>query len=105
VVIFNHPEFCSHGAFGLRCGEGDLDVEDVQASVVYGAGHVIGASGKASYGAYLGVGDTSGALFGPGLLYPRSADIHLIVHDHGILFSGADRGRDPQRRSVRRSGP
>jgi hypothetical protein len=84
-VVFNHPENCTHGVLGLRCGEGDLSVPGVEASVLYGAGHVIGGSGMASYGASLGVGDTSGALFGPGLLDPLSADIHLVVHDHGIL--------------------
>lgn len=36
---------CSHGMFGLRCGEGDLFEPSVEASVVYGAGHVIGGSG------------------------------------------------------------
>jgi hypothetical protein len=84
-VIFNHPENCSHGALGLRCGEGDLFVPSVEASVLYGAGHVIGGSGTAGYGSWIGVGETDGALFGPGLLAPFSADIHLVVHDHGVL--------------------
>jgi hypothetical protein len=84
-VIFNHPENRSHGALGLRCGEGDLFVPSVEASVLYGAGHVIGGSGMAGYGSWIGVGETDGALFGPGLLAPFSADIHLVVHDHGVL--------------------
>lgn len=84
-VIFNHPENCSHGMFGLRCGEGDLFEPSVEASAVYGAGHVIGGSGVAGYGGWIGVAETDGALFGPGLLEPFTADIHLIVHDHGVL--------------------
>jgi hypothetical protein len=51
--------------------------------VLYATGHVIGGSGTASYGAHLAVGDTSGALFGPGLTNPLGAEIHLVVHDHG----------------------
>lgn len=84
-VIFNHPENCSHGMFGLRCGEGDLFEPSVDASVVYGAGHVIGGSGVAGYGGWIGVAETDRALFGPGLLEPFTADIHLVVHDHGAL--------------------
>lgn len=84
-VIFNHPENCTHGALGLRCGEGDLFEPSVEASVLYGSGHVIGGSGAAGYGGWIGVAETDGALFGPGLLAPFTADIHLVVHDHGAL--------------------
>jgi len=87
-VVFNHPEACANGPGGLRCGEPDLGVAAVEASVLYATGHVIGESGKASFGAHLDVGSTDGALFGPGLLEPRTADIHLIVHDHGPAESG-----------------
>ena len=91
-VIFNHPEFCSHGVLGLRCGEGDLSSPDVQASVLYAAGHVIGSKGVGNFAGHLNIGDISeqgcpsGAacyLFGPGLVNPMGADIHLIVHIHG----------------------
>lgn len=69
-VVFNHPELCRHGALGLRCGEGDLGEPSVEASVLFAAGHVIGGSGVGDYGAHLSVGDTAGALFGPGLTNP-----------------------------------
>jgi hypothetical protein len=91
-VIFNHPELCSHGVLGLRCGEGDLSSSDVQASVLYAAGNVVGGNSKGNFAAHLNVGDVSehgcpsGAichLFGPGLVNPMGADIHLIVHVHG----------------------
>ena len=39
--------------------------------------------GAAIYGAHLSVGETSGALFRPGLLFPQSARVHLALHDHG----------------------
>jgi hypothetical protein len=83
-VIFNHPQYCSGGELGFRCGPGDLSGDPrVQPSVVYAAGHVIGGGGVGNDGANLAVGATQGALFGPGLLNPHGADIHLVVHDHG----------------------
>ena len=85
-IIFNNPEECLFGTGGLRCGEGDLfGNPDVDASVVYAAGHVVGRSGRSNWGGWIGVGDTQDALFGPGLLNPLGADIHLIVHDHGVV--------------------
>ncbi len=82
-VIFNHPKACTAGQGGLRCGLGDLGNPAVAPSIVYAAGHVVGASGVANWGAWLAAGNTSRALFGPGLTNPMGADIHLIVHDHG----------------------
>ncbi len=85
-VIFNHPEFCTVGvpAFGLRCGAGDFSNPKVQVSIMYAAGHVIGGDGQANYGAHLKIGEfTRQVIFGPGLINPLGADIHLIVHDHG----------------------
>lgn len=82
-VVFNNPSACTSGHFGLHCGPGDLGRPQTGASVLYAAGHVIGSSGVGDFGGRLRVGDTSGALFGPGLTNPAGADIHLVVHDHG----------------------
>lgn len=82
-VVFNHPSACTSGHFGLHCGPGDLGRPETGASVLYAAGHVIGGDGVGDFGGRLRVGDTSGALFGPGLTNPADADIHLVVHDHG----------------------
>ncbi len=85
-VIFNNPDECTAGVGGLRCGEGDLFDPDVDASVVFAAGHLIGRSGKGNWGGWLGVGDTDGEIWGgPGLINPLGADIHLVVHDHGVV--------------------
>ncbi len=47
---------------------------------------MIGGSGKGNWGGWLGVDDTEGEILGgPGLINPRGADIHLIVHDHGVV--------------------
>ncbi len=84
-VVFNHPENCSGPSAGhpFQCGRSDLGNPAVGASVLFAAGRIIGDGGDAYYGAHLSVGDISGALFGPGLLLPRSAHVHLVLHDHG----------------------
>jgi hypothetical protein len=87
-VVFNNPEACTHGAFGLRCGAGDLSEPAVQASILWATGNVIGGAGIGDFGAYLGEGDTTGALFGPGLIDARTADIHLVVRTHGDAIPG-----------------
>lgn len=52
-------------------------------SVLYAAGHVVGGSGRATFSGRLATGDTDGALWGPGLVNPTTAEIHLVVRDHG----------------------
>lgn len=85
-VIFNKPENCEHGEGPYRCGAGDLPPfggdDSAMTSVVYAAGHVMG-QGNDNWAGHLSTGDTKGALWGPGLVDPLSADVHLIVHDHG----------------------
>lgn len=88
-VVFNHPEHCTHGSGTALCGAGDLLLlggdPQVEGTVLYAAGHVIGGSGVGNYGAHLSVGDTSGVLLGvgPGLTNPQGAEIHLVVRSHG----------------------
>ncbi|SNQ60301.1 hypothetical protein MNV_1740046 [Candidatus Methanoperedens nitroreducens] len=89
-VIFNKPENCTEGQAPLRCGEGDLGNPDVQASVMFAAGSISSANGKATFGSHLSVGDTEGCQTGlpcsQGLTDPKGADIHLIVRDHGPII-------------------
>jgi hypothetical protein len=90
-VVFNNPEFCTHGEFGLRCGGGDFPPGGdprVQASVLNATGNLIGESGLGNFGAYLSENDTTGANFGPGLLDARRADVHLVVRTHGDAIPG-----------------
>lgn len=87
-VVFNHPELCTHGVPGLaRCGPGDLQIQGGEAaigsSVLYATGHIVGGTGVASYASHLSVGQTAGALFGPGLTDPLGAEVHLVVRSHG----------------------
>jgi hypothetical protein len=90
-IIFNNPAACTdafHG-LGLLCGEGDLGSPAVAASVLFATGHVVGQNGKGNFGAHLHVGQmTNDVLFGPGLLDPRGAEIHVIVRSHGDPIPG-----------------
>jgi hypothetical protein len=88
-VVFNYPEFCNGG-----CGEDDVLLfggpAEVQGTVLYATGHVVGGSGQGKFGAHLSVGDASDALLGigPGLVNPRGAEVHVVVRSHGPLQPG-----------------
>jgi hypothetical protein len=89
-VVFNHPDKCLSRAAGLRCGPPDLFNPDVDASLLYASGAVIGSTGEGTFESYRATGDTTGAeaLPGmktpsPGLTQPRTAEIRLVVRNHG----------------------
>ncbi len=46
-------------------------------------GKVVGPTGA---GSFLSEGDTTGALFGPGLIDSRTAEVHLLVRTHGEVL-------------------
>ena len=84
-VIFNHPENCAT----FPCGEGDVDPGDgngVGSSVLFATGNVVDSSGLGGFAAHLSEGNTKGALFGPGLLDARAAEVHLVVRYHGPMI-------------------
>jgi hypothetical protein len=84
-VIFNQPDACA----GDPCGLGDLFDMDVQASVLFAAGHVVPPSGKGNFAASLRAGGpTRQVLFGPALLDSRHAEVHLVVRSHGQPIPG-----------------
>jgi hypothetical protein len=78
-VFFNDPKRCADG----NCTPADLSNPDAQPSLLIAAGRVVGPDGTADFGAYRAVGDTTGAVLGPGLLSPFRAEIHLVVRTHG----------------------
>lgn len=107
-VIFNDPGACSDD-----CGEDDIfvdgdpangpDVGQILAAkidVLFGTGHVVNGP-EASFASHRRKGDSRGSLFealyaaqgmeAPGLMMPRTAEVHLIVRYHGP----ADPGRIP----------
>ena len=96
-VIFNNPDACSD-----ECGTDDfpegapmaqpgLEPPDpaVKASVLWATGLVVPSDGAADFRARLEVGNPPGAVdFGPGLVDPMNAEIHLPVRSHGRAMLG-----------------
>ena len=81
-VFFNDPSAC----VAIPCGLGDLDTPAVMASILFATGNVVGPPGTSAFAASASEGDTVGALFGPGLLNSRTAEVHLIVRSHGEVL-------------------
>lgn len=103
-VIFNDPSKCSDDA----CGEDDIflfddagemvmtdegpqlnmeQIEATQNSVLGATGNLIPESGEGHFSAWLGVGDVPGILWGPALLDPAGAEIHLVLRSHGPMVA------------------
>lgn len=93
-VVFNNPSAC-----GGPCGLADLLDPDQAAKgdFLVGAGHVVGGSGVANFGAHLAVDDTRGSAFlelrgledmAIGLTNPRGAQVGLLLHSHGPMVPG-----------------
>jgi hypothetical protein len=80
-VIFNHPEACAGG-----CGEDDFFRPDVDASVLFATGGVVGANGVGHFDAHLDEGAPPGeVLFGPSLTNAEGAEVHYVIRYHGPL--------------------
>lgn len=93
VMVFNHPELCTHSPRpGVQCGIADLEPfggdPAIDSSVLYGAGHVIGSAGRATFAGSLAVEDTDGALFGNGVTNPAGAEVQFRIRDHGDAIPG-----------------
>lgn len=93
-VIFNHPGACTNSDAdeGARCVGGDLSNADVDASVMWAAGTIVGGAGTASWGGHLSTGELNSPhpAFdnGQGLDHPRGAEVHLVVETHGPARPG-----------------
>lgn len=102
-IVFNNPEQCAAGAY--QCGPADIGANrPAQGDFLVASGHVIDASGNATFGGSLKVGDTSGSGLlelpdgcipgypdcgGPiGLTSPEGALVILAVHSHGPKQTG-----------------
>ena len=86
-IVFNNRSAClgpaPPQAPGAKCGFADLSRVDVNSSIMYAAGHVVGDGDADNLAGSRGVGDTDGVIAGPGLLNPRGAEIHVVVRNHG----------------------
>jgi hypothetical protein len=91
-VVFNDPAFCAYpsATMGARCGDGDLPANDgdprAGATVAYATGHMVEdlpGVRTTDFAAFLPTDAWSVAAFGPGLLDPAGAEVHLVLTDLG----------------------
>lgn len=82
IAAFNTPAGC---AVPNGCTPADLTNPNAHGSLIASGGRVIGADGTATFGGFRAVGDTTGIErgFAGGLVFPMTADIHLVVRTHG----------------------
>lgn len=85
VVVFNHPAECT---VPNACSVADALANDpaVAVDLIFGGGHAVGGSGKATFAGRVGLGDLG--LRGYGLLDILEPEIHLVVRDHGPKLPG-----------------
>ena len=95
-MIYNNPEACQNPVAGVsNCGEPDLGIPDVNATILHASGHVVGQDGVGNFAASLAAGDVSGCVppFGDfglcgGLTDVEGAEVHVALHSHGEIVPG-----------------
>jgi hypothetical protein len=85
-VKIDAPQNCATSP----CGGGDVlgNVQGVLSNVAYGAGHVAGGTGNATFAGAFSTGLVPGGWFDNEFTNPRGAEIHLVVMDHGPALPG-----------------
>ncbi len=85
-AFFNNPKNCATP----DCSAADLANPNVNASLQFAGGRIVGIEGSASFGGFLAVGNNTGFEIrpgmpnpAPGLVKPKKATIHLVVRTHG----------------------
>jgi hypothetical protein len=83
LVAINEPGACEVSP----CASPDVlkRSAETQADVGYGGG-IIAESEQGRFSSYQPMGELRGAWFGNGLQKPQTAEIHLVVRDHGPLL-------------------
>lgn len=91
LVVFNRPENCTPPG----CGEDDVvPGTAAMVDVINITGSLVGGSGKATVAAHHRAGEVGYSVFNllgaaaPGLIDPRSAELHLVVRSHGPKIPG-----------------
>lgn len=83
IAVFNTPAACSTNP----CSMPDLSNPATHSAVINTGGKIVGADGTANYGGFRAVGDTFGIFggtFAGGLIFPMTAEIHMVVRTHGV---------------------
>lgn len=86
-VAINAPENCATSPCKAAADVfGNTD--GVQANITYGAGHVVGQSGQATFAGFIPAGDMPDGWFDNDFSNPLGAEIHLVLNDHGPRIAG-----------------
>ncbi|WP_154446300.1 hypothetical protein [Halovulum marinum] len=82
-VPINAPEACA----AAPCTSSDVvgNHEAVQSDVSYGAGAIADADGRARFTTHRAAGDLVDPWFGHGLQKPMTAEVHVVIRDHGPM--------------------
>jgi hypothetical protein len=82
-VVINNPSACA----ASPCSGPDIVLNAATDSqVTYGAGHISGNSGRGGFAGAFGAGAIDGWLPGGGLWDPMTAEIQLVINDHGPVL-------------------
>ncbi len=83
VVVINNRAACAADP----CSAGDIITNaNTRSQVTYGAGHVVGGSGRATFAGSIKEGPMDGWLADRSLEDAHAAEIHLVVNDHGPML-------------------
>jgi len=82
-VVINAPEACA----SMPCTATDVtqNPDGVLSDVSYGAGAIADAEGRARFVTHRTTGDLVDGWFGHGLQKPMTAEIHIVIRDHGSM--------------------
>jgi hypothetical protein len=84
-VVINNPSSCA----ATPCSGPDIVLNPATDSqVTYGTGHISGSSGAAGFAGSFQAGPIEGWLPDGGLFDPLTAEIQLVLNDHGTKLTG-----------------
>ena len=84
-VAINNPSACAV----TPCSGPDIVLNpETDSQVTYGAGHLSGASGRAAFAGAFQAGPIEGWLPDGGLWDPMTAQVQLVLNDHGPMLAG-----------------
>jgi hypothetical protein len=82
-VVINNPSACA----ATPCSGPDIVLNpDTDSQVTYGAGHISGGSGRGGFAGSFQAGGIEGWLPDGGLWDPMTAQIQLVLNDHGTML-------------------
>ncbi|MEH6470506.1 MAG: hypothetical protein V7752_04580 [Halopseudomonas sp.] len=82
-AVMNQPHKCKKAPDFCTSNDVLKETRKTQSDVVYAGGTVADESGNVSFNAFIDSGQPENFWFKTGLTNPRSAELHLIINQHG----------------------